>query len=65
MPHQPLKLIYIDKQYIVPNTFSTNLMIIITGTFKNTSNPLKLDEITLFNTGLLAYYSESTESSLS
>ena len=39
-------------------------MIIITGTFRNTSNPLKLYEITLFLTGSLAYddVSESAES---
>ena len=44
--------------YIVPNTlFSPTLMIIITGTFRNTSNPLKVNEITLFPTGLSAYYS--------
>ena len=42
--------------YIVPNTlFSQNLMIIITGTFRNTSILLKLYEITLFPTGLSAY----------
>ena len=35
--------------YIVPNILiSPNLMIIITGTFSNTSIPLKLYEITLF-----------------
>ena len=41
-------------------------MLIIMGTFRNTSNPLKLYEITLFIRGSLAYYSvyESTESSL-
>ena len=32
-------------------------MIIITGTFRNTSIPLKLYEITLFQTVWLAYYS--------
>ena len=52
-PRQRPKLIY-----IVPNTlFSPNLMIIITGTFRNTSNPLKIYEMTLFPTGSLAYYS--------
>ena len=41
-------------------------MIIITGTFRNTSNPLKLYEITLFHTGSSVYYSvyESEELSL-
>ena len=35
--------------YTAPNTlFSPNLLIIITGTFRNTSNPLKLFEITHF-----------------
>ena len=43
--------------YIVPNIFSPNLMIIITGTFRNTSNPLKQYEITLFTRCSLAYYS--------
>ena len=60
--HPPLKLIY-----IVPNTlFSPNLMIIITGTFRNISNTVKLYEITLFPTGSSAYYSlyERAESSL-
>ena len=40
-------------------------MIIITGTFKNTSNSLKLCEITIFPTGSLSYYHiyESAESS--
>ena len=34
---------------IVPNTlFSPNLLIIITGTFRNTPNPLKRYEITIF-----------------
>ena len=47
LPHQPPKLIHIGP---VPLTlFSPNVMIIITGTFK----PY---EITLFLTGLLAYY---------
>ena len=32
-------------------------MIIIMGTFRNTSNPLKLYEITLFPTGSSGYYS--------
>ena len=32
-------------------------MIIITVTFRNTSNPLKLYEINLFPTGSAAYYS--------
>ena len=65
-PTNPQKLIYIDI-YIVPNIlFSPNLMTIITRTFRNTSNPLKLYEITLFHTGSLAYGSvyESSESSL-
>ena len=59
MPPQPhLKLIY-----IVPKTvFSPNLMIIIKGTFRNTSIPLKLYEINLFPTGSSDY--ESAESSL-
>ena len=34
--------------YIVPNTFSLNLMIVIIDTFRNSSNSLKLYEITLF-----------------
>ena len=52
---------------IVPNTlFSPNLIITITGTFRNTSIPLKLYEITLFPTGSAACYSiyKSDESSL-
>ena len=41
--------------YIVLNTlFSQNLMIIIKGNFRNTSNPFKLNEITIFYRGLLA-----------
>ena len=41
-------------------------MIIITGTFRNTSNSPKTNEITLFPAGSSAYYSvyKSTESSL-
>ena len=53
--------------YIVPNTlFSSNLMIIISCTFGNTWNILKLYEITLFATGSSVYYSvyESDEPSL-
>ena len=42
---------------IVPNTlFPTNPMIIISVTFRNTSIPLKLYEITLFPKGSSAYY---------
>ena len=63
--HLHLKLIY-----IVPNTlFSPNIMIIMTGTFRNTQIPFKLYEIFLFPTGssvLSDYYSvyESAASSL-
>ena len=32
-------------------------MIIITGTFRNTSNPLKIYETTIFITGSFAHYS--------
>ena len=66
-PTNPPKLIYFNIYiYIVHNKlFSPNLRIIITDTFKNTSIPLKLYEITLFPTGSSAYYSiESAESSL-
>ena len=50
--HEPCKVSH------VPNTlYSPNIKIIITGTFRNTSNTLKLYEITLFSTGSLAYYS--------
>ena len=59
-PTNPLNLYINLSIYIGPNTlFSPNLMIIITGTFKNTANPLKLYEITLFFTGSLAYYAMS------
>ena len=53
MPPRPSpKLIYIG-----PNTlFSPNIMIIIMGIFRNTSNTLLLYEMNLFLTGSLAYY---------
>ena len=51
--------------YICPNTlFSRTLIIIITGSFRNTSNPQKLYRITLFITGSSACYDiyKNTES---
>ena len=44
---------YISIYFGHKTLFSANLMIIITGTFRNTP---KLYEITLFHTGLSAYY---------
>ena len=52
-PHPSLKLIYLYV-YIGNNTFSPNLMIIIVCTFRNTSNPLQLYEITLFLTDFIS-----------
>ena len=53
-PHTPRNS-YISIYFGHKPLFSQYLMIIITGTFRNTSNPLKLYEIILFSTGSSAY----------
>ena len=58
-PPTPIpEIIYIDIYWPkAPKIlFSPILMIIIAGTFRNTSNQLKLYEIILFLTGSMAYY---------
>ena len=68
VPHHIYKLWYNGELWypIVPSAltfFSSNLMIIIKGTFRNISNPLKLHGTSLFLTGWLAFNSiyESAE----